>query len=106
MESETIGIDDLIYKAENTSTDVKSKHIDTKGEGKEWDELGNCDWHIYAIDPMYKIDNQWEPTVSHRELYPLVGDDPRGQEIQKRGDICIRIADLLCYYTEEINTTL
>ena len=43
MESETIGIDDLIYKAENTGTDVKRKHIDTKGEGKEWDELGDCE---------------------------------------------------------------
>ena len=43
MGSEKIGIDDLIYKAENRDTDVKSKHIDTKGEGKEWDELGDCD---------------------------------------------------------------
>ena len=28
-----------------------------------WDELGDWDWHIYTIDTMYKIDNQWEPTV-------------------------------------------
>ena len=32
MESEKIGIDDLIYKAE-TETDVENKCMDTKGEG-------------------------------------------------------------------------
>ena len=52
-----IGIDDLIYKAENRDTDVKGKHIDTKREGKEWGEFGDCDWHIYSIEPMYEIDN-------------------------------------------------
>ena len=44
MESEKIGIDNLIYKAE----------IGTKWGGGE---LGDCDWHIYTIDTMYKIDN-------------------------------------------------
>ena len=57
VESEKIGIDDLIYKAENRDTDVKSKHIDTKGEGKEWDELGDCDWHTYTIESLHKIDS-------------------------------------------------
>ena len=43
MESEKIGIDDLIYKAER-DTDVQNKHMDTKGEvggrvGMNW-EIG------------------------------------------------------------------
>ena len=25
-------------------------------------------WHIYTTDTMYMIDNQWKPTVSHKEL--------------------------------------
>ena len=56
MESEKNGTDDLIYKAE-IDTDVENKHMDTKGGGGGWDELGDWDWHIYTIDTMYKIDN-------------------------------------------------
>ena len=40
----------------NRDTDVENKRMDTKGVGG-WDELGDCDWHIYTIDTMYKIDN-------------------------------------------------
>ena len=49
MESEKIGIDDLIYKAE----------IETQIPGGKgwWDELGDWDWRIYTTDTMYKIDN-------------------------------------------------
>ena len=39
-----IGIDDLIYKAENRDTDVKGKHIDTKREGKEWGGKHGLAW--------------------------------------------------------------
>ena len=35
----------------------------------------------------------------------LLSGDLNGKEIQKRGDICIRIADSLCR-TAETNTTL
>ena len=41
----------------------------------------------------------------HRELYSMLSGDLNGKEIQKRGDICIRIADSLCC-TVETNTTL
>ena len=26
-------------------------------------ELGDWDWHMYAVGTMYKIGNEWEPTV-------------------------------------------
>ena len=42
MESEKIGIEDLICKAE-IDTDVENKSMDTKGERGGWDELG--DWN-------------------------------------------------------------
>ena len=44
-------------------------------------------------------------TVQHRELYSMLCGDLNREEIQKRGDICIRIADSLCC-TAETNTTL
>ena len=42
----------------NGDTDVENKRMDTKGgkrQGGWWDELGDCDWHVYTN--MYKIDN-------------------------------------------------
>ena len=33
------------------------------GKGGGCDELGNQDWHVNTIDTVYKIDNQWEPSV-------------------------------------------
>ena len=51
MESEKIGTDDLIYKAE-----IETQY-GYQGEGGWWDELGDWDWHIYTIDTMYKVDN-------------------------------------------------
>ena len=50
-------------QSRNRDTDIENKHTDTKGEGGEWDELGDRDWHIYTTDTMYKIDSSWEPTV-------------------------------------------
>ena len=44
----------------NRDTDVENKCMDTKG-GRGRDELGDWDWHIYAIDTMHKIDDRWEP---------------------------------------------
>ena len=40
---------------------------------------------------MYKIDNLWEPTLQHRELYSMLYGDLNGKKIQKRGDIYIYI---------------
>ena len=44
-------------------------------------------------------------TAQHRELYSVLCGDLNGKEIQKRGDICIRITDSLCCVAET-NTTL
>ena len=44
-------------QSRNRDTDVEIKHMDAKGQGGAWDELGDWDWHIYTIDTMYKIDN-------------------------------------------------
>ena len=60
---------------------------------------------VCTIDTVYKIDNSWEPTVEHRELYSMLHGDPSEKEIQKRGEICICIADSFCC-TVETNTIL
>ena len=52
-----------------------------------------------------ETDNRREPTVSLREFYSVLCGDLNGKEIQKRGDMCMRIADPLCC-TVEANTTL
>ena len=53
-------------------------------QGKGYvDELEDWDWHIYIIDTMYKIDNQREPAVQHRELYSVLCGDLNRKEIQK-----------------------
>ena len=54
---------------------------------------------------MYKIDNQQEPTLQHIKLYSVLCGDLNSKETQKRGDICIHIAEALCC-TVETNTTL
>ena len=43
-------------------------------------------------------------TNRFRELYSVISGDLSGKEIQKRGDICIHIADSFCC-TAETNTT-
>ena len=57
MESEKIGIDDLIYKTEIETQTYRTNVWIPRGKGEGWDELGDWDWHIYTIDTMYKIDN-------------------------------------------------
>ena len=42
------------------------------------------DWHIYTVDIMYRIDNQWEQTVQPRELYLMHCGDLNGKQVQKR----------------------
>ena len=39
-------------QSRNRDTAVKTEYVDTKRDGG-WDELGDWDWHIYAIDTMY-----------------------------------------------------
>ena len=57
------------------------------------------------------VEEQEEPLGSsesegmHRELCSVLCGDLNGKEIQKRGDVCIQIADSLCC-TAENNITL
>ena len=74
--------------------------MDTKWGKWEWGELGDWDWHVHSIDAMYKIEHQWKPTVEHKELYLTLCGDLNGKGIQKRGDICICMADSPCCTTE------
>ena len=46
-----------------------------------------------TIDDMYKIHNQRETAVQHRELQLVLCGDLNGKEIQKRVNICIHIAN-------------
>ena len=57
MESEKIGIDNLIYKAEIETQREQTYRY--RGKRGVLDELGDwdCDWHIYTTETMYKIDN-------------------------------------------------
>ena len=50
------GIDDLICKAKR-ETDIENKYMDTKGEKRWWEKLGDSNRHIHTIDAMYKIGN-------------------------------------------------
>ena len=70
---------------------------------EQWDELGDWDWHIYTIDTRYKIDNYWEPTIQHKEPYPMLCEI-NGKEVEKRRDMCIYVTDSLCC-AAETNTT-
>ena len=62
-----------------------------------WNELGDWDWHIYIT--MYK-------QIANENLQYSAGnstqhcDNLNGKEIQKRGDMCIPMANSL-YCTAE-----
>ena len=45
---------------QNRDANVENKCMATRGEREE---LGDWKWHIYTIDAMYGIDNQWEHTI-------------------------------------------
>ena len=86
-------------------TDTESKYMDAK-EGRV---RGGMNWeigiNIHTIDTMSKIDNSWEPTLWYKELYSVLCGDLNGKEIQRRGDICVGVADSIrC--TGETNTTM
>ena len=79
MESEKIGIDNLIYKAEIETQ--MNKCMDIKGEGG-WDELGDWVLHIYTIDTMYKIDNKaLLYSTGNYIQYPVINHN--GKEYEK-----------------------
>ena len=92
-------ITSISYKSENPVSFTSEKWRDYV---LGWDELGDWDWHMYAIDSMSKIDNQWEPTVWHKELIQCSLVTQVGRKSKKEGTC---MADLLCC-TPETNTTL
>ena len=56
---------------------------------------------------MYEVDNEWETTVYLRELYSVLCSNLNGKEIKKkRGNICIPVADSLCYTAETTTTNM
>ena len=54
--------------------------MDTTGQGG-WKEPGDWDWYIGTIDTVCKIDNQWERTLEHRELYLSHSGDLHGKDV-------------------------
>ena len=52
---------------------------------------------------MYKIGDEGEPTVEHRELYLMHCGDLNTKEIQKGAERCTHTADSFCC-TVETNT--
>ena len=69
----------------NRNTVVENRRTDTKGEWRWCNELEDWDWHIYTVDTMYKVDNYWESTVEHRELYSLLCGDLMGRKPKEEG---------------------
>ena len=51
------------WQSRNKSHRCREQIYSYQGGKGGWDKMGDWDWHIYTIDTMYKIDNQWEPTV-------------------------------------------
>ena len=70
----------------NRDTDIENKRVDIKGE-EGWEQVGLWNWHIYTIDTMYKIESSVVTWIGRKE-------------VQKGGDICIRMADSFCWILE------
>ena len=72
------------------------EQINRYQEGKRgWDELEECDWHVYTIDTMHKISNQ---RAYYSAQGPLLGAPwwpKRGGNLKTTGDICIHTAESL-----------
>ena len=86
----------------------------TRGGGTvSWDEVR--EWHGHIYTTKCKIDSEWEAAAWYREISSVLCDHLEGwdreggRETQDGGDmdgdICICIADLLCY-TAATNTPL
>ena len=51
--------------------------------GQERGGMKDRDWHIYTIDTMYKVGNEWESAVQRRGLDSMLCGDLNGKGIQK-----------------------
>ena len=90
------------------------KDLRTQGGGRvSWDKVR--EWHGHIYTTKCKTDSQWEAAIQHREVSSVPCDHLEGWDSEggreggargKRfGDICICIADSLCYKAET-NTAL
>ena len=71
----------------------------SRGKGKVVGGIGTLGLtHKYTTDTVYN-------TGKLMRIYLKYCDDLHGKEVQKGGDICICMANSLCY-TAEANTTL
>ena len=61
-------------------------------------------WDKYVCTAVYKIDNQQETTIQHRELYSI-SITYNGKESEKRIYVYIYVYES-AYYTPETNMTL
>ena len=77
----------IYLQSRNRDTEIKNKCLDTtRGKGgMGWIET----WRLASNTTVCRIDNWWEPTVEHRELYSALCGDLNGKETQKGEDICI-----------------
>ena len=55
------------------------------GTRKGWDEPGDWNGHVYIVDTMDKIGQEWGPPVAHRGLCSELCGDLHGKESQERG---------------------
>ena len=99
-----------------TGIKMQAQRMDlrTWGGGRvSWEEVR--EWHGLIYTAKCKIDSQWGAAAQHRENSLVLCDHLEGWDKEGRregdargkryGDICICIADSLCYKAE-INTPL
>ena len=68
------------------------------------------EWHGHIYTTKYKIDSQWEAAAQHKEISSVLCDHLEGWDREggregdargkRYGDICICVADSLCYKGE------
>jgi len=81
------GMVQMNLQSRNRVTDVENElSVTNGGKGRGRDKLGDWDWH----SARYKIDNWWEPTVWHRELYSTLCNGLYVNSILKKsGYMCL-----------------
>ena len=94
----------IFFQSNNRDTDIKNKCMDTKGEEGRWDELGlGIDIHTLWIVRIKQITA--ENSLYSGEPCSALCGDLAGKEIQKRGDMCVHMADSFCC-TPETDTAV
>ena len=61
-----MGSDDPVYKAGTDHRHGEQFVVARGGEGREWNGWGVWGWWIQTVT--FGMDEQWAPTVQHREL--------------------------------------